>query len=252
MVFLVALCAVSNANYGGFPGTYRIDISTGEAKKIILAESENLIIRMLNSRVERDNLVSAISRAFVLLNVNGRIIEVSCGHYAKPVPILRKYILDCPINHFVVSASDTNRWELDADARIRLIDTTLISDYFTLPVSTFWTNVHTQADNEIVFVGGRNLKSGPQYHHGDFDFGGVDGLTPFLAASSGVLRLGEENERGDGPHKLRSDEVGIQDAFGNLHRYQHIYDLVPGLEAGDAVTKGQKLGTIGKTGPSGG
>ena len=112
--------------------------------------------------------------------------------------------------------------------------------------------------NEPTYVdGGEKITTKRIYYHSGLDIGGAEGLVDVVAATSGVVVAKGKDAIG----KLRNDPIFdvrnegtiyVQDDRGWFHRYSHLYAFDPAVKLGGRVTMGQKIGTLGKNGDSGG
>lgn len=112
--------------------------------------------------------------------------------------------------------------------------------------------------NEPTYVdNGERIGSRRVYYHSGLDIGGAEALVDVLAATSGlVVGLGNAilaseraNTRLD--HDT-NDTIWVLDGRGWYHRYTHLYSFDPSVKLGAPVRMGQKIGTLGKEGASGG
>ena len=167
--------------------------------------------------------------------------------------------VDCPITRGYRTISTEDSWGLVKDARIRLwpggspwIEPTS----FVYPARQRWFASMTQMANEPVYVDGGEKPGSPKiYYHNGLDIGGAEGLVEVVAAtdgvvvSSGTVRLAGHE---DSPVRPRYDVVYLLDDRGWYYRYSHMQTIDPAIVPGAAVRMGQKIGTLGKEGGSGG
>jgi len=73
---------------------------------------------------------------------------------------------------------------------------------------------------------------------------GHEGKEDVISAVEGTVALFWPDKQG-GP-----SSVVIQDKHGFYRSYAHLQSLAPGIVLGAHVAKGQKIGVLGKTGPS--
>jgi hypothetical protein len=102
---------------------------------------------------------------------------------------------------------------------------------------------------------GESIGAGRIYYHSGLDIGGAEGLTEVVAATDGVVvQLGRAvlDAHQGGPLDNRYDRISVLDERGWYHRYMHLQSFDPAVKLGDPVRKGQKIGTLGKEGDSGG
>jgi lysostaphin len=84
---------------------------------------------------------------------------------------------------------------------------------------------------------------GPGAHQG-IDIGRQDGQPghPLVACVDGII-VDQNILTGN-----QGNSWVLQAASGDAYRYHHLQDFAPGLAVGDAVVRGQVLGTMGSTG----
>src|SRR5436305_13920315 len=93
------------------------------------------------------------------------------------------------------------------------------------------------------------------YYHYGLDSGGAGGMVDVIAAAAGrVISAGKEILPGydDSPVKPRYDVIYLLDDRGWYYRYSHLQTIDPAITPGASVRMGQKIGTLGKEGGSGG
>ncbi len=110
--------------------------------------------------------------------------------------------------------------------------------------------------NVPVFVDGGEVpaKKDIYYHYG-LDFGGAERLVPVVAATDAlVVSAGGETLPGyeDTPVSPRYDVIYTVDDRGWFYRYSHLYKIDQAVKPGVKVRMGQRIGTLGKEGASGG
>ncbi len=126
------------------------------------------------------------------------------------------------------------------------------------PVRQRWFASRTQMANEPTYVDeGERISSAKIYYHAGLDIGGAEGLVDVLAATDGlVVGLGaavadREKNNSSLDHQY-NDTIWVQDGRGWYHRYTHLHSFDPSVKLGGRVVMGQKIGTLGKEGGSGG
>jgi hypothetical protein len=81
------------------------------------------------------------------------------------------------------------------------------------------------------------------YHNHGIDFAGYEGREEIISCTDGtVIRLSLEREY---------IFVVVRDDDGLIWEYGHLDSVSPGVKIGTRIKKGQKIGILGKTGPSG-
>ena len=225
---------------------------------ITLAGGNTATVKLLAVDERRDPFRSAVREAKVKVEVNGETVTLVSGNYQLPVAAGRVQ-LDCPITRGYRSNSTEDLWGLITDARIRLwpagspwIEPTS----FVYPARQRWFASMTQMANEPVYVDGGEKPGTPKiYYHNGLDIGGAEGLVEVVAATDGVVvTSGTSRLAGyeDSPVRPRYDVVYLLDDRGWYYRYSHMQTIEPAVAPGALVRMGQKIGTLGKEGGSGG
>jgi murein DD-endopeptidase MepM/ murein hydrolase activator NlpD len=235
-----------------------VDIDTGTVERVRVGR-KTVEVKLLSTSEDRDPVRSAIREARVEVAINGRRATLVCGNYRLPVNV-GGVQADCAVTKAYYSNSNRDHWGLVKDARLRLWpagSTYMPSGTFGYPVRQRWFATHTQMSNEPTYVdGGERFGSGRIYYHAGLDIGGAEGLVDVLAATGGVVvQLGKAVLAGheDAPLDRRFNEtIFVLDERGWYHRYTHLYSFDPSITLGQRVRMGQKIGTLGKEGTSGG
>jgi hypothetical protein len=115
---------------------------------------------------------------------------------------------------------------------------------FSFPIRNFRLFSHgTQAYNEPVHLGsGDGDPKGQRFYHNyGFDLAGSDGGEEIVSATDGEVSVCDNSYKW----------VGITDAQGHQWGYAHLASIEQSLAVGTRVTRGQKIGMLGRTGGSG-
>ena len=236
-----------------------VDLDVGERQEVVLCDGSRATVQLLDLDEQRDSVRQAVRRAVATVDVNGQRIELVAAMYHLPVTIAGVRI-DCAVTKgYTEDSSKKNIWGLVKDARLRLwpADSPLIEpDTFSYPAKAKWFSSDTQMANEPVFVDGGEVpgRRATYYHYG-LDFGGVEGMVDVVAATDGlVVSAADKTLPGyeDTPVAPRYDVVYLVDDRGWYYRYSHLQTIEPGIVPGTKVTRGQKIGVLGKEGGSGG
>jgi len=116
----------------------------------------------------------------------------------------------------------------------------------------------SQMANEPTYVdAGESISSHRIYYHAGLDIGGAEGLVDVVAATGGrVVAVGKaviDEEKNNSRLDRRYDgTIFVLDERGWYHRYSHLHSFDPSVKLGGKVAMGQKIGTLGKEGDSGG
>ena len=239
-----------------------VDIDLGENAKVELHDGSVAQVELLSVDPVTDPVMDAVRSVNVTVRVNGEEKTIRSGNYNLPVNAGGVQI-DCPVTRDYMERASSDWWGLEKDARLRLWPAG--SPYvwpgtFVYPVNQKWMGSLTQFSNEPVF--GSPRANGEIYYHAGLDIGGTEDMVEIYAATDGVIvSVGDEVLEGEAAGSLadrsspispRYDVVYIRDARGWYYRYSHLDSIQPGLEVGQRVLAGQKLGMLGKEGGSGG
>jgi murein DD-endopeptidase MepM/ murein hydrolase activator NlpD len=237
-----------------------VDLDVGATERVALPNGKSATVKLLSTSETRDRVRSAIRDARVEVEINGERTTLSCGNYRLPVAVGGVQV-DCAVTKAYYRDSNADHWALVKDARLRLWPAG--SPYmppgsFVYPARQRWFATRTQMANEPTYVdAGESIGSRRIYYHAGLDIGGAEGLVDVIAATGGfVVGVGtavidKEKDNGSLDHKY-NDTIWVLDERGWYHRYRHLYSFDPSVKLGGRVQMGQKIGTLGKEGGSGG
>lgn len=237
-----------------------VDINVGETQKIQLREGTAATVKLLALGESRNQVRGAIWDARAEVEINGAHTTLSCGNYHLPVS-LGGVQADCAVTKAYYQNSNADHWALVKDARLRIWPAGapfLPPGAMVYPVRQVWFASRTQMANEPTYVdGGETIGAERIYYHSGLDIGGAEGLVDVVAATAGlVVARGREamaGERNTASFDLHNDgTIYVRDARGWYHRYSHLESFDPSVKLGERVAQGQKIGTLGKNGDSGG
>jgi murein DD-endopeptidase MepM/ murein hydrolase activator NlpD len=235
------------------------DLNVGESQTVELCDGSQATVKLLDLRETRDDIRNAVRRAVATVEINGQTASLVSSTYRLPITIAGVQI-DCPITKgYLQNSSKQNAWGLEKDARLRLWPAgspLLKSGTFVYPVKQRWFATDTQMANVPCFVDGGEVPANKNiYYHYGLDFGGAEGLVDVVAATDGlVVSSGTDKLAGyeDSPVATRYDVIYLLDDRGWFYRYSHLYKIADWVKPGRRVEMGQKIGTLGKEGGSGG
>jgi hypothetical protein len=238
-----------------------VDLNLGESQVVTLHDGSKATVKLVDVDEIRDSVRSAVRTAQVHVEVNGRPTTLTCGNYHLPVSIAGAQI-DCTITKGYYRDTNSDRWGLVKDARLRLWPAGspyIAPETFVYPLKQRWFASATQMANEPVYVdGGEPVGRKRTYYHSGLDFGGAEGLAEVVSATDGmVVARGLDildGYEGTPVYRLkpRSDVVYVFDIRGWSYRYSHLHSIDPGVRLGQKIQKGQTIGLLGKEGGSGG
>lgn len=235
------------------------ELDIGESESVTLANGENVTVALTGVNLVRDSVRNAIREAFIDLVVDGKKITLGVGNYNLPV-VVGKVKIDCPtIKEFTVSNYYRHDGILPKDARVRLWpkDSPFIQPgTFGFPLKQSLFANRSQSQNELAGLGwAENPKSHTYGYHATHDFGGAEGMDEIISATDGiVISSNKKTIEGIGnlPGDVRPDVVWIVDNRDWYYRYSHLDSVDTEIVPGAKVSLGQKIGTMGKQGWSGG
>jgi murein DD-endopeptidase MepM/ murein hydrolase activator NlpD len=237
-----------------------VDIDAGAMEQVQLSNGKRVTLKLISISETRDNARAAIREARAEVEINGSRATLFCGNYRLPVTV-GEVQADCTVTKAYYQNTNRNHWELEKDARLRLWPAGspfMPPGSMLYPVRQRWFASRTQMSNEPTYVDdGERITSAKIYYHAGLDIGGAEGLVDVIAATDGlVVGLGtkvldqEKNNASIG--REFNDTIWVKDERGWYHRYTHLYSYDPSVKLGGRVAMGQKIGTLGKEGGSGG
>jgi len=198
-------------------------------------------IRLVSVTETRDSVIGLVRRAVVDVEVDGRSIRLVCDPYAMP----------SEIQGLKICADTTSVWSQTPkrvqlsiwDAAAPLVHT----DRFGFPLRDYVFLSHgTQGYNEAVHLGRRDGDpQGQRFCHDyGFDIAGFEGREVIVSCTDGeIVQLH--------PATGRPWSVVVQDEDGLMWDYGHLDSISPNVKKGNLIRKGDAIGILGKTGPSG-
>ncbi len=236
------------------------EMNIGESQVIKLNRSETVNLKLLDIKEMRDSLRNAVRAAYVKLSVDGEVITLVSGNYNLPVSV-GKIQIDCPVTKGYYSNNNMDFWRLHKDAAFRIWEKDapyLEPGTFVFPVGQRWFASLSQSSNEPTYVdGGENPAGKSIYYHAPVDFGGSEGMDEIFSATDGLVisakgQVLAGNENLGLRRQDAKDGVYILDNRNWYVRYSHLDSILSGIKPGARVSKGQKIGYMGKQGSSGG
>jgi murein DD-endopeptidase MepM/ murein hydrolase activator NlpD len=233
-----------------------IDLSIGETQQAQLANNQSVTIKLISVTEHADNLMGAIRRADVHIQVNGTPVTLDAGPYRLPISVAG-FQIDCPVTSGYLNRSSEQYWRLYKRARIRIWpagSSWLPSSTFSYPLRQRWFASYTQMQNEV--AGDFPSMTEWIYYHFGFDIFGAEAQSVYAATSGTIVSSGNQVLAGYELHQRvrnrRPDVVNIMDNRGFFWRYSHLGDIESWVVPGAQVQMGQKIANLGKEGPSGG
>ena len=236
-----------------------VDLNVGESADVTLCDGSQVTVKLLDLKETRDNVCFAVRRAEVTVEVNAQQGKLVSATYHLPQTIDNVQV-DCSVTKGYNENGSPSFWGLDKDARLRLwpASSPLVRpETFTYPVKQKWFATDTQMANDPVYVdGGERAGKRKIYYHSGLDIGGSEGLVEVIAASDSlVVSVGEvvlDGHKKDTPVSPRYDVVYLLDGRGWYYRYSHLKEIDTRIVPGRIVSRGDRIGLLGKEGGSGG
>jgi hypothetical protein len=218
-----------------------IGLNIGESYTFQLKSGGRRVIKLIAVQEQRDSVINLMSRAEVRVEIAGKSLDLVCEPYTMPTEAAGVRVLaDSTLGWGnVPKAVQLSLW----DATDPIVDT----KRFGFPLRNFRFLSHgTQCYNEPVHLGaGDGDPAGQRFYHDyGFDMAGYEGREEVVSATEGKVVL-------FWPSLEDLCSVVVQDTSGFHWEYAHLKSLGLGIVLNAHVDKGQKIGTLGKTGPSG-
>ena len=222
----------------GFTSQRIVCLDPGEETDFTLRSERVVAVRLVAVDEERDSVVGLVRRAKVRVAIDGEEHTLRCAPYVMPTVI----------GELRIQADTTTAWtELPKRVQFSLwdaVDPIVDPTRFGFPLRDYRLFAHgLQGYNEPVHLGrGDGDPGGAVFPHSyGIDFAGFEGEQDVLACVEGtVLRLLPD-----------AILVNIIDDQGVIWEYHHLDSIAPHLTVGRRVAKGEKIGVLGRSGPSG-
>jgi len=205
-----------------------------------LKDGSEKVIRLISIREYQDSVLGQVRQADVNVRVNGKHLHLVCAPYIMPTEI-----------DGVRIQADTTSAFLPLPKRLQFSiwdakDPIVRTERLGFPIRDYLLFSHgMQAYNEVVHLGWKDgCPEGVSFHHNyGIDFAGYEGKEQIVSCTEGeVIRLSCEREH---------IYVVILDNNGLIWEYGHLDSISSQVKKGAHIKKGQKIGVLGKTGPSG-
>jgi hypothetical protein len=218
-----------------------IGLNVGESYTLQLKSGARRVIKLIAVQEQRDSVINLMSRAEVRVEIDGKALELVCEPYTMPTEVEGVRVLADSTFGWgnVPKTVQLSLW----DASDPIVDT----KRFGFPLRNYRFLSHgTQCYNEPVHLGARDGDPAGQrfYHDYGFDMAGFEGKEEVVSATEGKVAS-------FWPSLEHLCSVVVQDTNGFYWDYAHLKSPGPGIILNAHVDKGQKIGALGKTGPSG-
>jgi hypothetical protein len=216
-------------------------LDANETDTFKLKDGTQRTIRLVSIEEHRDSVVNLMRRAEVRLEIDGRPLDLVCEPYQLPVETAGLRL----------QADSTAGWgNIRKQVQLSLWDATdpiVDTKRFAFPILNHQLFSHgTQAYNEPVHIGaGDDDPSGQRFYHDyGFDVAGYEGGEKILSAVEGKVIY-------FWPSREDVCSILVEDSLGLIWEHCHLCAIEPEIVLGTHVVAGQKIGTLGKNGPSG-
>lgn len=236
-----------------------VDLDVGETVDVRFEDGSRVSVKLVDLKEVRDEVCFAVRRGEVTVEINGQPVQLVSATYHLPRSVGLVQI-DCPVTKGHNENGSPGFWGLDKAARLRLWpagSSLLQPGTFQYPVKQRWFATDTQMANEPVHVdGGERPGKRKIYYHSGLDIGGSEGLVEVVAATDSlVVSVGEmvlDEHKRDTPVATRYDVVYLLDGRGWYYRYSHLKEIDKRIVPGRLISRGDRIGLLGKEGGSGG
>ena len=217
-----------------------ICLDIGEEYHIKLKGESEKIIRLISVKEHRDSVVKLARWADVDITVDDKNLHLICAPYVMPTEL----------DGLRIQADSTSAWHsLPKRVQFSIWDASdpiIHTERFSFPLSDYALFSHgMQAYNEVVHLGWTDGCPGGVafYHDYGIDFAGYEGRQNIMSCTDGTV-VNFSTER-------NYLFVNIQDKDGFIWEYGHLDAIAPEVKKGAPIKRRQKIGVLGKTGPSG-
>lgn len=218
-----------------------VALDAGETFTFRLRSGAERAVRLVSVKEYRDSVIRLVRRADVRVQVDGRPVDLVCAPYVMPTETAGLRI----------QADTTAGWGNAPkqvqfslwDAADPIVDTAR----FGFPLRRFRVlSQGTQAYGEPVHLGaGDGDPRGQRFYHDyGFDQAGFEGREEVASATDGKVVA-------FWPSREDLCSVIVRDGDGLVWEYGHLCAAAPETVLGASIVRGQKIGILGRTGPSG-
>jgi murein DD-endopeptidase MepM/ murein hydrolase activator NlpD len=218
-----------------------VALNVGETFTFKLKSGAERVLRLVSVQEHRDSVIHLVRRADVRVQIDARRLDLVCAPYVMPTEIAGLRIQADTTAGWgnVPKQVQFSLW----DAADPIVDTRR----FGFPLRRFRLfSQGTQAYNEPVHLGaGDGDPKGQRFYHDyGFDLAGFEGREEVVSATEGKVVA-------FWPSRKDLCSVLVRDGNGLVWEYGHLSAAAREIVLGASLTRGQKIGTLGRTGPSG-
>ena len=216
-------------------------LNVDESFAFKLNNGDTRVIRLVSVQEHKDNVVKLMRRAEVRVEIDGKPLDLVSMPYVMPTETAGLRLQADTTSGYGNISKQVQLSLWDADDPI--VDT----KRFAFPIKNYRILSHgTQAYNEPVHLGaGDDDPAGQLFCHDyGFDQGGFEGGETVLSPVQGKIVL-------FWPSREDLCSAVVQDRSGLNWELCHLFSVESNIIMGAHVEKGQKIGMLGKSGPSG-
>jgi hypothetical protein len=218
-----------------------VSLNVGESCAFQLKSGARRVLKLIAVQEHRDSVLNLMARAEVRIEIEGKPLELVCEPYTMPTELAGLRLLADSTAGWgnVPKTVQFSLW----DAADPIVDT----NRFGFPLRHYRFLSHgTQCYNEPVHLGaGDGDPAGQKFYHDyGFDLAGYEGKEQVVSATEGKVAS-------FWPSLEHLCSVVVQDTNGFYWEYAHLKSLGPGIVLNAHLDKGQMIGILGRTGPSG-
>ncbi len=218
-----------------------VRLDPGEAYRFVSERGLTKTIRLVSVEDHRDSVIQLMRRADVRVEIDGQPMGLVSAPYVMPTETAGLRIQADSTSGWVSMAKrvQLSLW----DARDPIVDTAR----FGFPLRNYRLfSQGTQAYNEPVHLGrGDGDPTGQRFYHNyGFDLAGYEGGEEIVSATEGEVHSFS-------PSRENCHGVIVRDSQGLPWEYGHMATVSPDIVVGTRLTRGQRMGLLGKTGASG-
>lgn len=238
MTFFASGISVEDAARIKYSKQSFICLDVGEEHTFKLKDGREKRILLRSIEEHPDSVMNLMRRAEVLVEIDGKPIELVCEPYVMPVEK----------NGLRIQADTTAGW-MDLPKRVQLSlwdasDPIVDTDLFVFPLKGYrMFSQGIQCYNEPVHLGHRDGDPAGQrfYHNYGLDLAGFEGRDEVVSCIDGTV-IHVNREMGT---------LILEDDQGIVFEYGHMNQILPEIKEGVEVKRGRKVGLLGRKGHSG-
>ena len=213
-------------------------LDVGESFTFKLKDGTERRIRLASVTEHADSVIELLRRAEVAVAIDGKPLDLICEPCRMP----------SERDGIRIQADTTSGW-VNIPKRVQLSiwdasDPIVDTDRFAFPLPGYRLfSQGTQGYNEPVHLGDRDGDpEGQRFHHNyGFDLAGFEGKDKVASSIDGTVAVAS---RGDGT-------LAVEDDRGIVIEFGHLDTILPEIQPGTKVSRGQAVGIVGRKGASG-